>query len=150
MRKVLLATAAFAFIGAGQALAVGPGEVTINSHVEPACSLVSSDSEVDVGPGTDAANVEFTTTCNFSVADITITFSSANGGVLNTLENELQTYTLTYDGSAVSALGLFHTAMLPSGPSAGDNILRTATVALDEALTVAGDYQDTLTISVSP
>lgn len=150
MRKLLLATAAIALVGVSSASAA-PGDVIINSFLAPDCSLISSDPSVSLGPTTAPQSVAFTTNCNFSAANLTVNFSSLNGGVKNAVENVTKTYTVTFNGETeTSAAGLFHDVTLASGGTAGNDIARSASLALTSALTVGGTYQDTLTISVSP
>ncbi len=149
MRKLLLATAAFAFVGAGSALA-SDAEVTITSELAAECNVSDATTDIEL-VGTGSEDGDFTTTCNFSAASLTVNFVSTYGGVYNTVEDVTAPYTLTYnththDSSTLTGAGQDETH--PSG-SLGP-VVRTYSVALNDPLEVAGEYTDTLAITVTP
>ena len=156
MRKLLLATTVLALAGAGTALAEGSGEVVITAAVSPLCSMTDPD-DIDFGldPNAGASEQsEFSINCNFTGnnnGDLQITFLSANGGLLNDAEGETRLYSIGYNAQS------FSSADAQSGYPVGDDISdantdesRSLTVTLDEALDLAGDYTDTLTVSIAP
>lgn len=146
MRKILLATA-LTFVGAAPAFAVD-ATVTINSSLAKACDVSDATTLLTLD-GITPANGSFTTTCNFSSATIDVTFDSQYGGVFNSVENVTAPYTLTYNLTPYTSADLLdgETATHAAGSSP---TIRNYSVALNAALTVAGDYTDTLTITVVP
>jgi hypothetical protein len=154
MRKIILAGAAM-LATTGMAMAGGSAPVAINSTVPKACSVTNATQTITLNP-TSGSNRpgSFTTTCNFSAADFTVNFKSANGGVTNTVENVTKNYRLGYEDLEFDAdsdlTGTGATVTAPPGGTPGDAIIRNFSVAFPEALTVGGDYADTLTITVAP
>lgn len=158
MRKVLLASAVFILAGTGSAFAVvvDDTDILITSHLDQACSIDVQDADVVVGPDTTPAPGTFTTTCNFEDApSMTIKFSSLSGGVFNSAEGVTVDYLITYEGgpsqlASLSDGGSTFDVTAAPGPTANLPVSRDFTVALVEALSIAGDYQDTLSINVIP
>jgi len=159
MRRILLASTAFVLAGASAAFAVEPpksAQFTVTSTLAASCSIGTGEStEVVVGPAASVVGTgEFTTTCNFEDADMTVSFVSDNGGVENGVEDITVDYTIAYGGD--DALASEATLATPfevaaaSGPVAGAAIDRSFTVTLVDDITVAGDYTDTLTVTVAP
>lgn len=154
MRKLLLATAALAFVT--PALASGPYnkvDFNISSSLAKECSIGAEDTNLTIGPSAGAgATGEFSTTCNFEIADLTLTFTSAKGGVLNEVEGITELYNITFDGetfgSDVAAGGVI--LARASGPVANSPVARSFEVALQNDLSIAGEYADVLTIEVAP
>jgi hypothetical protein len=145
MRKVLLATAAFGLLGASQALAA---EVTITSSLEQSCTIDAFDDTIELD-GITPVEASFTSTCNFSSANVDITFDSLNGALHNSVEDVDAPYTLTYDSVDYTSAALEDGETVSEAAGTSPNV-RTYEVALDAALTIAGDYSDTLTITVVP
>lgn len=157
MRKLLLATTVFALAGAGSALAEGSGDVYITASVTPLCSMTEPE-DIDFGtdPGQGASDQsDFSINCNFTgdnYGDLQITFQSANGGLWNDNEGERRLYNVEYNSQSFSssdAEGGGY-AVGDTSEAANEDLNRTLTVTLDEALDLAGDYSDTLTVSIAP
>jgi hypothetical protein len=138
------------------AMAGGSFGVTINSSVEKACSVEEPTATITLTPGAGSTQPgSFKTTCNFSAADFTVNFKSANKGVKNTVENVTKKYTLGYAGSTYDSetdLGTAtgKTVTAAPGGTPGVQVTRNFSVAFPAALDVGGDYTDTLTITVAP
>jgi spore coat protein U-like protein len=160
MRRILLATAAFAF-SAGMAMAADTANVEINAEQEPLCDITN------ISPSVSLAGVEvgvaatLTYQCNFEGSP-TFTFTSLNGGV----------YT-TENGTALADYGIYVNDVAPGGLPSSWLQASTATtpqvfpgisfsappntpinpyfsVGLTQPLPVAGVYTDTLTVSIAP
>jgi hypothetical protein len=155
MRKILLAGAAM-LATTGMAMAAGTVGVTINSSVPKACSVAESTTTITLAPGAGSNQPgSFKTTCNFSAADFTVNFKSANKGVRNAVENVTKKYTLGYNGSNYDSetdLGTSTGTTVTAAPGGtpGVEVTRNFSVAFPSALDVGGDYTDTLTITVAP
>jgi hypothetical protein len=155
MRNLLLATAAVAIV-AMPALASGPYnkvDFNISSSLAKECSIGAESTNLVVGPSaSEGATGEFATTCNFEISELTLTFTSAKGGVLNEVEGITELYNITFDGetfgSDVAADGVV--LARSSGPVANNPVARTFEVALQQDLSIAGEYADVLTIEVAP
>ncbi len=155
MRIILLAGAAM-LATTGMAMAAGDAAVTINSTVPKSCTVSNATSTITLTPGSGSTQPgAFTTTCNFSAADFTVNFKSANGGVRNSDEDVTKNYKLGYNAAnydAATELGAPGGKTVTSAPGGtpGTPAVRTFSIAFPEALTVGGDYTDTLTITVAP
>lgn len=157
MRKLLLATTAFALVGVGSALADGTGDVVITASVTPLCSM-SQPSEIDFGADRQVGESEhsyFNINCNFTsdstVGDLQVSFQSQNGGLYNDAENENRGYSVEYNSdSFTSQMAQAGHQVSASTSTANTDEQQELTVTLDEALDVAGDYSDVLTVSITP
>ncbi len=153
MRKILLAGAAM-LATTSLAMAADSANVELTSTVAKSCSITSG-GDINVGTTIAPQAGTFTTSCNFSAANLTISMQSEFGGLKNAVEGVTVPYDVAYD-SQTKASGTITAAALPAAraftPQAagGASVLRNFTVALQSALTVGGDYEDTLTISVAP
>jgi len=153
MRNILLAGAAM-LATTSLAMAAGSADVELTSTVTKSCGITSGGNIV-VGTTTAAQPGTFTTSCNFTAANLTISMQSEFGGLKNAAENVTVAYDVAYN-SQTKASSTITSAALPAAraftPQAagGASVLRNFTVALQAALTVGGDYEDTLTISVAP
>lgn len=154
MRKLLLATAAFAFVGAGSALADGKTvEFNLSSSLGKTCTIAADSTNLTVGPLASAsAQGDFSTNCNFEAADLTLTFTSTNGGLKNPVEGNTELYNITFDGETFDSDEAKTGSVLvrPSGLFANQPIARSFVVALQSDLTIAGEYSDVLAINVAP
>jgi hypothetical protein len=155
MRKLLLATTAFAIIGAGSALASGTKTVEFNlsSSLGKECTIAAASTNLTVGPAAAAtAQGDFETNCNFEASDLTLTFTSLNGGLNNPVEGNTELYNVSFDGETFGsdAAQLGTVIVRSSGAFANQPIARSFVVALQSDLTIAGDYSDVLSINVAP
>ena len=151
MRKVLLATAAFALLGTGVAFASGSDSVLVTTTVPQSCTVDMESTDVTLpSTGASSASTGFSYTCNFTgnVADVTI--HSVNGGVDD-------------DGAGGNAAHVYNiTSTVGNGSSAADVVAldvpstaltampQSFTLALQAPILVAGTYTDTLSISIAP
>ena len=155
MRIILLAGAAM-LATTGMAMAAGNFAVTINSTVPKSCTVSNPTNTITLNAASGSnQSGQFTTNCNFSAADFTVNFKSTNGGVKNTVENVTKNYTLGYGGSDYNSstdLGTSTGKTITAAPGGTPGVaaVRTFSIAFPEALTVGGDYTDTLTITVAP
>jgi hypothetical protein len=152
MRKLLLTTVAFLVAGAGTALAAGGKTVEFNlsSTLGKTCTIAAASTNLVVGPSAAAtAQGDFATNCNFEASDLTLTFSSLNGGLKNPVEGNTELYNITFDGETFGS-DLGATLVRPSGLFANQPIARSFVVALQSDLTIAGEYSDVLAINVAP
>jgi len=159
MRRILLASAAVAFAGAGSALAGGSASIEINADNPQNCVVVASSATITLGAFDTGVPGTFQYQCNF-VGQPTLTFTSANGGVV-TAEN----------GGGSATYGIYLNDAAPGGPPstwlqsnttpqsypnittstpANTVISPVFQVGLTGALPVAGHYSDTLTIDIVP
>ncbi|MCE9523489.1 MAG: hypothetical protein K8S25_13785 [Alphaproteobacteria bacterium] len=165
MRKVLLTTAAFAFIGAGSAMAADTANVEITAEQAPVCDITAVSGSIPLAGVNVAVPGLFEYECNFEGSP-TFTFTSANGGV-ETTDN----------GGGIADYGIFLNDQTPaalsvplpsdwqpaSGATAGvvygsislsappnTTITPYFSVGLTQPLPVAGSYSDTLTIDIAP
>jgi hypothetical protein len=146
MRKILLASAALV-LSAGSAMAVTDDDATvaIEASLAQDCDITIAETALSIGPTTgDADTSDVTTSCNY-VGAHAVSFSSLNGGVKN-LAGDIVDYKVTFDA-------LTHTTG-DAGEFGSDPTVTQGTkvlsVALAADLIVAGDYTDTLTITVTP
>lgn len=146
MRKLLLATTAFAVLGAGQALASGNDSVTVTTIVNESCSVSIPGTNVSLPADGSAATAEaFSFTCNYTGSTAALTYTSLNGGV----GSSANPYNIV---PSVGASGVSN-ATFSSGPLATTALTPVnATVTLDlvNPILIAGTYNDTLTISILP
>lgn len=157
MRRILLATTAFAF-SAGMAMAADSANVEITAENPAACEIVTASSSLNLGTVVETyVPGDFTYQCNF-VGSPTLTFTSLNGGVVNgAYSSDYGIYLndapasgtpsvdwLQASGTPAVYFGITSTVApnTPTSPSFA--------VALTEPLEVAGLYSDTLTISIAP
>lgn len=160
MRRILLASAALAF-SAGMAMAADTADVEITAEQEPLCTITTVSSSIALA-GVDApvAGV-FEYTCNFDGAPHFV-FTSDNGGVV-TSDNgggtaDYGIYLNDTAPSSAPSTWLQASAATAGAPydgisfSSPANSLETPSfyVGLSEALPVAGNYSDTLTIEITP
>lgn len=154
MRKLLLATVALAIVGAVPAMAGGSVNFNLASKLDRLCTIAATNTDLTVGPAASAtAQGDFETTCNFENADLHLTLSSGNGGLLNDVEGVTELYNLTFDGVTYSSTDLGgegKTVTMASGAFANYPIGRSFVVALQNDLTIAGDYADVVTVEVAP
>jgi hypothetical protein len=153
MRNLLLTTAALVIFGAGSALAAGEVEFNLSSSLGKTCSIAATNTDLVVGPSAAAsATGEFATNCNFEASDLTLTFTSTNGGLKNPVEGNTELYNITFDGETFDSEAAKTGSVLvrPSGLFANQPIDRSFVVALQSDLTIAGEYSDVLTINVTP
>lgn len=153
MRNLLLATVAIAFCGSSSALAAGSVDFHLSSSLGKQCSIAADTTDLVVGPAAAAvADGAFDTTCNFELSDLTLTFTSLNGGLNNAVENINAAYNISFDGEVIDSVTAQGGVSLvrPSGASANYPIHRNFSVALQSDLTVAGEYADVLTVDVAP
>lgn len=155
MRTLLLATAAFAIVGAGSAIAAGNKTVSFNlaSSLAKECTIAATNTDLTVGPLASAtAEGYFDTNCNFEAADLTLTFTSSNGGLKNPVEGNTELYNISFDGETFGsdAAAAGSVIVKPSGLYANQPISRSFQVALQSDLSIAGEYADVLTIDVAP
>jgi hypothetical protein len=160
MRRILLATAAFAF-SAGMAMAADTADVEINAEQLPICDITNISPSVTLGALDVGVAGVLEYECNFEGSP-TFTFTSLNGGVA-TAEN----------GGGLADYGIYVNDSAPGGPpstwlqasaattpqvypgisfSAPPNstIAPYFSVGLTSALPVAGVYTDTLTVTIAP
>jgi hypothetical protein len=154
MRRLLLATTAFAFVGAGAALAGSKTvEFNLSSSLGKTCTIAADSTNLIVGPLASAsAQGDFSTNCNFEASDLTLTFTSANGGLKNPVEGNTELYNITFDGETFDSGAAQSGSVLvrPSGLFANQPIARNFVVALQADLTIAGEYSDVLAVTVAP
>lgn len=148
MRKILLAGAAL-LATTGMAMASGNALVQLSSTVTKNCTITSG-GNIALSTTGAAENGSFTTDCNFSLANLTISMKSANGGLKNTDENVTVLYDVIYNSQTKSSNTMTSPQAFTAEPAGGAAVLRTFVVDLAGPLTVGGDYADTLTISVAP
>jgi len=152
MRNLLLATAAIV-LASSAAMADGSVHFNLKSKLSKVCTIATAAADLTVGPAaaTTAAGA-FDTTCNFELSDLTVTFTSGNGGLYNTAENVTVPYNVTFDNETVSSVDAKTGFPLvrSSGAVANAPISRAFTVALANDITIAGDYADVLTVDVTP
>jgi len=165
MRKILLATAAFAF-SAGMAMAADDADIEINASLDEDCQITDSSASLTHGAVDEYVPGVFTYECNFIGAP-QFTFDSANDGVMTT-ENGGATVDYGIYLNDIPAFGTPSTFWLkasdtpagygPGGPgpvisttvSPNVSVSPSFAVALIEPLTVAGEYSDLLTITIAP
>ena len=151
MRTLLLASAALLI--AAPAMAGGKADFNISSSLAAACTIGAGETNLVVGPtAAEGAVGNFATTCNFEIAELTLTFTSANGGVKNGVEGITELYNVTFDNETFDsdAAKTGYALVRSSGPLANQPIDRSFSVALQNDLSIAGDYADVLTIEVAP
>jgi len=164
MRTFLLAAAAVALTGASTALAAGPdANIALSAENPRECHITSYDSAIALTPAVDTyVSGNFQYQCNF-VGSPTLTFSSANGGLVNgTYKSD---YGIYLNDAAVSGVPSSWQQASTTPKSYGDggdygaitgttapNTVTTPNfaVGLSQPLEVAGTYTDTLTISIAP
>jgi len=155
MRTILLATVAFAFVGANTAMSA---DVVVSSTVAKACEFTDEPDDIELSGnaigGTGSASFEFE--CNFGPAGspLSISFQSANGGMAN--PDDLggpRDYDIQYEATtafAASSAELAPVLRDDSSTGPGDTNTGSFTVTLTEALEVGGEYEDTLTVLLAP
>jgi hypothetical protein len=148
MRNILLAGAAL-LATTGMAMASGDALVQLSSTVVKNCTITSGG---NIALSTTGApeNGSFTTDCNFSLANLTISMTSANGGLKNTDENVTVPYDVIYNSQTKLSSTLTTAQAFTAEPAGGAAVVRNFVVDLATPLTVGGSYADTLTISVAP
>lgn len=162
MRKILLAGAAMlATTGMAMAVSTSGTQITLQTQVNRACSVVFDDTSNLALPsnGDESTGKGVTLACNFTDTSADITFTSAFQGVKSTTPNldapNPFPYTMTYQhgASPVVALGDSTAARTASnvasvpGPSVTTGVFKAKLV---NPITVAGTFEDTVTVSVSP
>jgi hypothetical protein len=148
-----------ALIGAGTALA-DSASVAITATQEETCTIndATTSSALVLGAVDEPVVGTFEYECNF-VGSPTLTFTSANGGVTNGSETADYGIYLNDSPPSVPPSSWLQASTATSG-AVYNNITSTTApntntstnfqVALTEALPVAGDYADTLTIDLVP
>jgi hypothetical protein len=157
MRNILLAGAAL-LATSGMAMAVvapTSQSVGITASLAELCSITDPN-DVSV-PGTTigstSAPSNFDFSCNFAGAGaapvLQISFASANGGLKS--GTEVVDYSITYGTSTITSAAAFAGAVPVAETTSAANAVnsRSFTVALTEDITVAGNYSDTVTVSIS-
>jgi len=158
MRRILLAASALAF-SAGAAIAADTASIPIDAYQAPVCVITASSPSISLAAVDVPVPGLFQYKCNF-VGDPTLNFISANGGVV-TAEN----------GGGTATYGIWLNTAAPGGPPsswlqssgtpqaytgittsnpANTIITPVFQVGLTQALPVAGNYADTLTITINP
>ena len=148
MRNILLAGAAM-LATTGMAMAAGDALVQLSSTVTKNCSITSG-GNIPLNASGVAANGSFTTDCNFSLANLTISMKSTNGGLKNTDENVTVLYDVIYNSQTKASNTITSAQAFTAEPAGGAAVVRNFVVDLQTPLTVGGNYADTLTISVAP
>jgi hypothetical protein len=164
MRKLLITAAIAALASASPAFAANNKQTVITAELAPVCSILTQSPSLALGAVGEAVNGDFSYTCNF-VGSPALTFSSANQGV-HTDENggSTKAYAIYLNDAAPSvppSAWLKSSATPQAYPDASNGNITTSNpanetvtphflVALSEALDVAGQYSDTLTISINP
>lgn len=159
MKKVILTTAAaLAALTAAPAFAADSVSTTINASLDPTCDITSHSPTLTLGAVDEVVPGVFSYQCNF-IGDPTFTFTSANGGVKTTENGEATaTYGIYLNDAPVSGAPStwLQSSATPVSYSVSTSLTPNTTVspnfavALTQALTVAGSYSDTLTISIAP
>lgn len=164
MRRILLATTAFAF-SAGMAIASDSANVEITASQAPLCEITAVSGSIPLAGVDVPVAGTFEYKCNFIGAPLFV-FTSANGGV-ETLDNGggLADYGIFLNDQTPAGLGIpLPSQWLPASASTAgvpflgisNSTTANATVApnfqvgLTQALPVAGNYSDTLTIDIAP
>lgn len=160
MRRILLATAAFAF-SAGMAMAADTADVEITAEQAPLCDITVISGSIALAGVDVAVPGTLTYQCNF-IGYPTFTFTSANGGV-ETTDNGggIADYGIyvndaapgsppsTWLQASAATSGAIYPAISFSAP-ANTPISPYFQVGLSEALPVAGSYSDILTVDIAP
>ncbi len=107
MRRILLATAAFAF-SAGFAMAADTANVELSAEQPQLCTINTGNQNVDLGYVVDVTKpLVFNYQCNFDAGSASINLASTNGGVKN--------------GTNVATYGVWLNDLAPVGlPSSWD------------------------------
>jgi opacity protein-like surface antigen len=168
MKKLLMMTASAALLS-GAALAASQSESTeVFANVTPTCEIISQEAAIDltaVAPDTWSPDADFTYQCNF-VGSPTLAFSSQNSGLVNPSNGtdyvDYGVYLNDVDYGNTPSTSQKASDLPKSYGPGGDFGSITATLAPNTpvspifkvgplgAFTVAGTYQDFLTITISP
>ena len=151
MRKIILAGAAM-LATTGMAMAA-EGTVELTGSVPLECKIGASIAKVAFEEDDTSKVGSFTTNCNYSNASMTVSFKSDNGGLLNEDEEVLAPYVLSYgtvDKESGDILETTEFVTEPAGIPRNANKTRNFTVTLVDPLTVGGEYEDIITITVTP
>ena len=160
MRNLIFtAIAATATMMSTSAFAAGSAEIAVNASLAQTCSVVSATPTI-VLTGTTSVSGSFVYKCNFTGSP-TLKFASLNGGVKSTGTEGGTIDYFVNAGDGVTSAGPGNdsaSSMTGAGRSYGGltstaaNAEKTTGLAfaLSTALTVAGEYQDTMTITVTP
>lgn len=143
MRKILLASAAFI---AATSYAVA-ADVSITSTVAQDCSVTADAAAVLPSDGTVSAPVDFDFVCNFTGTVATLSFNSLNGGVQDGAGPVYAYNIFSAQGNGDSTD--FTTAAIPTVALTPIDSEFTMQLAAGPIL-IAGNYSDTLTITISP
>ncbi len=153
MRKIFLATSLFA-LSAGASTAEDNGVLSLTSKVPQSCTVAVSALTVTVPFDGEPSDVSpFTFICNYSGESASITYTSANGGVKRgtgttaTVRPYEIITTIGNDGESTAPLvtsGLTTTELTSVNNGVQFKIKTPGTPV------GAGDYTDTLTISITP
>ena len=148
MRKLLLASAAIAVMGAGPAMALDSDTITIQSTLAQACQVdIANTTAVMPANGSPSALEAFSFECNFGGEGATLSFASTFGGVSNGFTTHVYNIVPSTGAPGTSAVTFpnFPLIPLPNTP-----VNASFTVDLVNPILVAGTYSDTLTISITP
>jgi hypothetical protein len=150
MRKLLLATAAFAVLGAGQALAAGSDSVTVTTTVAESCSVTIPGTNVTLpADGNASAPEAFSFECNYTGETAQLTYASGFGGVSSDGGTTDHVYNIvTSHGADGDSATTFSSGVLAT--TALTPVAASVTLDLVNPILVAGVYTDTLTISIAP
>jgi hypothetical protein len=153
MRKILLAGAAMlATTGMAMAVVVAPtntDSVSISTNVAESCTVSITATTVTLpANATASAPTPFTFTCNYTGSTASLSYTSTNGGVKDGA-GPTYVYSITPAlGLPGSSAGTLTTPALNSTaltPMANSFVLQ-----LQSEIQIAGNYSDTLTVTVSP
>ena len=157
MRNILLAGAAM-LATTGMAMAADSETVAISALVTANCTLTDpADIAFPNNSTTGAtANRTFNFTCNFSGnngSTLAVSFQSTNGGLKNLADPTTRLYNFQYGANTAvvsSAIQAVDVDYPETSATANLAESRAFTVTLNEALPVAGNYTDTLNVSIAP
>lgn len=160
MRKILLAGAAMlATTGLAMAVTTSGTSITVTTTVAKSCTVAfddTSDLTLPADSNVTSAGKNITLTCNFTGSTADVTFDSLNNGVLDSGNLDLpgaQPYKIFYghDGNAATQIG---TSALPATASNVASIAGTKpgvfSAQLVSSINVAGNFSDTMSVSVVP
>jgi spore coat protein U-like protein len=146
MKKIALAAAALVALTAGSAFA--DGSVALKGKVNLVCTIGVTDLNQSLNLTGGESNKSVGTmveNCN-SGNGYTVSLSSANNGSLKSATgNATIAYTASYDGNNVSGS---QTQIVRQGANFSKNTSLTVSIPAN-AQAIAGDYSDTLTITIA-
>ncbi len=162
MRKILLAGAAMlATTGMAMAVTTSGTQITLQTEVTRACSVVFDDTSTLALPsnGDESSGKGVTLACNFTDTSADITFASSFQGVKSTTVNPDAPnpfpYTMTYQHGASPIVALGDSSAPRTAPDVASVPGPAVTTGVFKAklvnpILVAGTFSDTVTVSVAP